>query len=168
MDDIVITIRHASSSDADEIADVHDAAWRSAYRGIIPGRELERMIARRGPAWWRSAIARRSGLLVLEFDECIVGYVSYGKNRLPAIPFGGEIFELYLLPECQGVGFGRRLFNAARRDLVAHGYAGSVVWALADNQPALDFYTRLGGVEIRRAEERFGPDVRERIAFGFA
>jgi hypothetical protein len=42
---------------------VHDAAWRDAYRGLIPGRELERMIARRGPRWWQSAILRGSRLL---------------------------------------------------------------------------------------------------------
>lgn len=167
MDDIVISTRHASPADADEIADVHDMSWRSTYRGIIPGLELERMISRRGPDWWAAAIARRSGLLVLEFDECIVGYVSYGKNRVPTIPFRGEVFELYLLPEFQGLGFGRRLFNAARRDLAAHGYGTAVVWALSDNQPALDFYARLGGLEFRRAQERFGSEFRERMAFAF-
>ena len=90
--------------------------------GVIPGRELERMIARRGPAWWRLAIARRTPLIVLEFGGAVVGYVSYGKNRVPTLGFGGEIFELYLAPECQGCGLGRRMFEAARKDLAGHGY----------------------------------------------
>ena len=68
MVDTVITIRNARPADAESIADVHDAAWRDAYRGIIPGRELERMIARRGPKWWESAIQRGSRIVVLEFD----------------------------------------------------------------------------------------------------
>ena len=76
--------RRALGDEAD-IAAVHDAAWREAYRGVIPGRELERMIARRGPAWWRLAIARRTPLLVLDFGETVVGYVSYGRNRVPAL-----------------------------------------------------------------------------------
>ena len=45
----VVSIRHASPGDAEDIAFVHDVSWRDAYRGVIPGVELERMIARRGP-----------------------------------------------------------------------------------------------------------------------
>ncbi|MEA2839189.1 MAG: hypothetical protein QOF41_519 [Methylobacteriaceae bacterium] len=164
----VISIRNARPADAEAIAEVHDAAWRDAYRGIIPGRELERMIARRGPRWWQAAISRGSRLVVLDFGGRIAGYASYGRNRVPAMPYSGEIFELYLAPEFQGLGMGRRLFEAARRDLNEHGYVSTLVWALADNERALDFYTRLGGKIIRRAEERFGDETRGRVAFGFA
>src|SRR5271156_5084118 len=126
------TIRYARERDAEGIAEVHDAAWRQAYRGIIPGRELEKMIARRGPRWWHSAILRGSRLVVLDFDESIGGYASYGRNRVPSLSFGGEIFELYIAPEFQGIGFGKKLFAAARKDLAEHGYATFLVWALAD------------------------------------
>lgn len=167
MDEIVITVRPALNSDVDEIVEVHDAAWRSAYRGLIPGRELERLIARRGPAWWRKAIARGSGLLVLEFDSAVAGYVSYGRNRAPSIPFSGEIFELYVAPAHQGVGFGRRLFLAAQRKLAAHGYESTIVWALADNDLAVEFYRAMGGAIVCQAHETFGAERRERVAFGF-
>ena len=83
-------------------------------------------------------------------------------------PSGGEIFEIYLAPEFQGLGFGKRLFKAARRDLADHGYMSVLVWALADNDRALAFYERLGGRIVRRAEERFGDEVRGRVAFGFS
>jgi ribosomal protein S18 acetylase RimI-like enzyme len=164
----VITIRGAKASDAEAIAAVHDASWRDAYRGVIPGRELERMVARRGPRWWRTAILRGTRLCVLDFDDTIAGYASYGRNRVPSLPFGGEIFELYLAPEFQGLGFGKRLFKAARRDLAEHGYMSVLVWALADNERALAFYDRLGGRIVRRAEERFGDEVRGRVAYGFS
>src|SRR6202521_4427363 len=118
-----ISIRTARLGDEADIASVHDAAWREAYRGVIHGRELERMIARRGPSWWRLAIARRTPLLVVEFGGSVVGYVSYGRDRVPALGYGGEIFELYLTQECQGCGVGRRMFETARKDLVGHGYA---------------------------------------------
>jgi ribosomal protein S18 acetylase RimI-like enzyme len=168
MVETVISIRTARVGDEADIASVHDAAWREAYRGVIPGRELEQMIARRGSAWWRVAIARRTPLLVLEFSDTVVGYVSYGRNRVPALGYGGEIFELYLSPECQGCGFGRRMFDASRKDLASHGYATFVVWALADNERAVGFYQRLGGRIVRRAHETFGGQERERIAFGFS
>jgi len=162
------SIRHARPGDAEAIAGVHDESWRDAYRGVIPGRELERMIARRGPSWWQSAILRGTGLLVLSFDRDLVGYATYGRNRVPSMPYSGEIFELYLRPEFQGLGFGRRLFHAARCELAEHGYLSTVVWALADNERALGFYRRLGGLAVRRAEEKFGDDLLTRVAFGFA
>lgn len=168
MVETVISIRAARLGDEGDIASVHDSAWREAYRGVIPGRELEQMIARRGSAWWRVAISRRTPLLVLEFSDTVVGYVSYGRNRVPTLGYGGEIFELYLSPECQGCGFGRRMFEASRKDLASHGYATFVVWALAENERAVGFYRRLGGRVVRRAHETFGGQDRERIAFGFS
>jgi ribosomal protein S18 acetylase RimI-like enzyme len=167
MVDTVITIRNARPADAERIAEVHDAAWRDAYRGVIPGRELERMIARRGPRWWESAIRRGSRIAVLDFDDAVEGYASYGPNRVPALPYQGEIYEIYLAPEFQGLGFGRRLFRAAREDLAEHGYGSTVVWALADNERALAFYRRLGGRVVREAQEKFASEYRKRIALGF-
>jgi ribosomal protein S18 acetylase RimI-like enzyme len=125
------------------------------------------MIARRGTRWWRQAIERGSRLVVLEFDESIAGYATYGRNRVPSLPYQGEIFELYLAPEFQGLGFGRRLFQAARRDLSDHSYQSLLVWALADNSRAIGFYEKLGGSIVRRAQERFGAETRDRVAFGF-
>jgi hypothetical protein len=98
MSQALITIRRAMPGDEEQIAAVHDAAWREAYRGLIPGRELERLIARRGPNWWRAAILQGSRLLVLSLHGTIGGYVSYGRNRAASLDFSGEIFELYLAP----------------------------------------------------------------------
>jgi hypothetical protein len=52
---VLIEIRRAKVNDAGAIADAHDEALRMAYRGIIPGTQLEKLINRRGPAWWKSA-----------------------------------------------------------------------------------------------------------------
>lgn len=163
----LITLRRARPADAAEIAEVHDCAWREAYRGIIPGRELEKMIARRGPRWWRSAILRGTRIAVVDFDESVAGYVSYGRNRLPSLETGGEIFELYLAPEFQGLGFGRKLFAAASRDLAAHGFETCLVWALADNERALHFYERMGGKIQHRMQERFGASTLNRVGFEY-
>jgi ribosomal protein S18 acetylase RimI-like enzyme len=167
MSQALITIRRALPSDADEIAAVHDAAWREAYRGLIPGRELERLVARRGPHWWRRAVRQGSRILVLSLHDRMGGYVSYGRNRAPALDYEGEIFELYLAPEYQGLGFGRRLFQSGRDDLAANGLQRVLVWSLADNQRAVDFYRRLGGQELRRASEIFAGERLGRVAFGF-
>jgi ribosomal protein S18 acetylase RimI-like enzyme len=167
MVETVIAIRAARAADAEGISRVHDEAWREAYRGIIPGAALERMVQRRGPAWWARAIRGGTRLLVIECQDSVSGYASVGRSRVPALGYRGEIFELYLAPEYQGAGFGRRLFESARKDLNAFGCREFVVWALADNHRAIEFYLRLGGKIVRRAVETFDNETRTRVAFGF-
>jgi ribosomal protein S18 acetylase RimI-like enzyme len=162
-----IEIRLARPDDAGSIADVHDEAWRNAYRGVIPGRDLERMIERRGARWWKNAIDRKTRIVVLSFGGQIAGYATYGRNRAASLPFSGEIFELYLRPEYQGLGFGRRLFSAVRRDLAGHDVKSLVVWALADNETACEFYRQLGGLPVDTTVERFGDAQLQKIAFGW-
>ncbi|TDT88850.1 ribosomal protein S18 acetylase RimI-like enzyme [Azorhizobium sp. AG788] len=163
----LIEIRRARPQDAPSLAEVHDAAWRTAYRGLIPGLELERMIERRGPKWWQSAIRRGSRISVLLVGDEVAGYTNYGGNRAKNLPFGGEIYEIYLKPVYQGLGFGQRLFSAARRDLSLAGLPGLVVWALSDNQGAIGFYEALGGQAVAASTERFGGKVLDKTAFGW-
>jgi ribosomal protein S18 acetylase RimI-like enzyme len=155
MSEIVISVRRARSEDAAALSNVFDAAWREAYQGILPSLTLERMIGRRGPRWWLSTIGRGRPLVVLDFGEAIAGYVSYGRCRDRSLPADGEIDELYLAPEYQGLGFGKRLFKAVRNDLDDRGAKRVAVWCLAENERACAFYRRLGGRQIAETTERF-------------
>jgi inorganic pyrophosphatase len=65
---------------------------------------------------------------VLVFGDKVAGYANYGRNRARSLHFEGEIYELYLRPEFQGLGFGRRLFTSARRDLMQSGLKSMVIW----------------------------------------
>jgi ribosomal protein S18 acetylase RimI-like enzyme len=75
------------------------------------------------------------------------------------------IDELYLLPEYQGLGFGKRLFRAVRNDLADRDMNRVVVWALADNERACAFYQRLGGRRIARVDERIGGVSLAKVAY---
>ena len=164
---VLIEIRRARPSDAKPVADAHDEAWRTAYQGVIPGPELDKLIARRGAAWWDGAIRKGSRISLLAFGETIAGYANYGRNRARSLHYEGEIYEIYLRPEFQGLGFGRRLFTSARRDLVQSGMKSLVVWALSDNEPAVEFYRALGGRAIARSSEKFGGKMLEKVAYGW-
>ena len=153
---ITTSIRRARSEDASDLSTVFDAAWREAYQGILPAIALERMISRRGPRWWLATIGRGRPLAVLDIAEQIAGYVSYGRCRDRALPADGEIDELYLAPEYQGLGFGRRLFKAVRNDLGDRGAGRLAVWCLTDNERGCEFYRRQGGRLIAETSERFG------------
>jgi len=167
MTQTAITIRPAEIRDATGIECVHDAAWREAYRGIIPGVELERMVARRGSSWWRAAIRRGARLNVLDHQDRVAGYASYGRNRSPWLTQEAEIYEIYLLPEFQGLGLGTRLFRATQANARSVGLKGVAVWALSGNDRALAFYARLGGRVIKRSTGRFGKSLYESTAFGW-
>ena len=167
MSDLLVSIRHAKSQDAPGLSRVFEQAWREAYQGIIPGVALERMLARRGPRWWQSTVSRGRPLCVLDIGQGIAGYVSYGRCRDRALPAKGEIDELYLAPEYQGLGFGRRLFKAVRNDLADREMDRLVVWALADNERACRFYEGMGGRSIAQVKERIGGVSLSKVAYLF-
>ncbi len=165
MNTLTIDIRRAEPRDAGEIADVHLEAWRGAYAGIIPHKSLVAMINRRGAEWWANAIRRAATVLVVEIGGRIAGYATIGKNRARELRQQGEIYELYLRPEYQGIGLGSRLFEAARRKLADHGLKGMVVWALEDNANALAFYEGAGGRDIAEGVEIFEQKALKKVAF---
>lgn len=167
MSTILSEIRRATPADAFAVAEAHDQSWRNAYQGIIPGAELEKLIARRGPDWWETAIRKGSRVALLQFDGEVAGYANYGRNRARSLFYEGEIYELYLKPEFQGLGFGRRLFSAARKDLAASGLKSLVIWALADNEQAVNFYHALDGRNVACSSERFGAKVLDKAAFAW-
>lgn len=165
MNTLTIDIRKADPRDADAIAEVHHEAWRGAYAGIIPHRALTAMINRRGGEWWANAIRRAATVLVIEIGGKIAGYATLGRNRARELKQQGEIYELYLRPECQGIGLGSRLFSAARQRLADHGLKGMVVWALEENENALAFYAGAGGRDIAEGVEVFDQKALKKVAF---
>lgn len=165
MTTLSIDIRRAEPEDAEAIAAVHDRAWRGAYAGIIPHRALNAMIGRRGPKWWANAISRSTTVLLLQVGGVLAGYATVGRSRARDLSQAGEIYELYLSPEFQGIGFGRRLFDAARETLAAHGFDGLVVWVLEENEPARSFYEQIGGQDAADSVEIFDNKALRKIAY---
>ncbi|MBP7001670.1 GNAT family N-acetyltransferase [Amaricoccus sp.] len=146
----VLRTRWSTAADAEGLAVVHAGAWRYAYAGVIPEPGLTRMIGRRGPGWWRRLHDGRGRALVAALGEDVVGYALVGRCRSGP---GGEIQELYVRPECQGIGFGSQLFAAARAELDGRGVVPLTVWCLAGNLVGLAFYRALGGRETGSAVE---------------
>ena len=165
MNTLTIDIRKAEPRDADAIAEVHHDAWEGAYAGIIPYRALSKMLNRRGPTWWANAISRAASVLVVELGGEVVAYATLGRNRARELRQEGEIYELYVRPEYQGIGLGSRLFAAARARLAAHGLKGLVVWALEENANAVQFYAGSGGRDVAEGVEVFDQKALRKVAF---
>jgi len=167
MSTLAIGVRKAKPRDAEAITNVHDAAWHYAYDGIIPARVLSQMVTRRGPRWWQRAINRGTGILVLEAGGEVSGYATFGSNRARNLPQRGEVYEIYVAPEYQGVGLGTELFLSARSELMRARLDPMLVWALAENEAACRFYRNAGGRQIARTVERFGDKTLAKLAFGW-
>ena len=116
-----------------------------------------------------SAIRKGSRIALLQFSDQDRRLPAQLRAQSGAQPFyyDGEIYELYLRPEFQGLGFGRRLFTAARRDLAQSGLKSLIVWALSENDTAVEFYRALGGKAVARSSEKFGTRVLDKVAFGW-
>ncbi len=167
MSTVSIETRRAEPRDTAGIANVHDRAWRQAYSGIIPHKSLDTMVRRRDETWWGRAIRNSTRIIVIEDAEQIVGYATLGPNRVSALQAEGEVYELYLLPEYQGVGLGRKLFLAARQELVDIGLRGCVVWVLEDNEAAMQFYVNAGGHDLAEGSETFDGKTLTKIAYSW-
>jgi len=140
-------VRPAAISDARGIARVHVAAWRDAYRSILPRSHLdaldEEILARRRE---QTLVASDLLTFVATRDDRIVGYCVAGPNRGAPPGFLGELHAIYLLPEAQGLGLGRRLTLAAAEWLLEKLGDSMIVWTFEQNAPARAFYQHLGGV----------------------
>src|SRR5258708_10998674 len=71
----------------------------------------------------------------------------------------GEVYTLYVEPDFQNMGLGRRLLDALFRQLRADGCDTAVLWMLAQN-PTRFFYEGLGCEPVRhRVDTMASADV---------
>jgi ribosomal protein S18 acetylase RimI-like enzyme len=161
-----VQIRTARPGDAAALADVFRDSWTLAYTGILPSSHLAQLVSKRDVSWWSQAVRGSDPMLVLEVGGVIAGYATMGRSRART-KYQGEIYELYLAPVYQGLGFGEHLFEACRHRLDDRGYKGLLVWALVDNTQACHFYWRRGGRPIGSVTEVLGQSRLEKIAFGW-
>ena len=140
-------IREARTADAKAIAEVTDAAWRVAYRGLLPDAILDNLSAKDRTNRWRRRIAERLWqTLVLEREGRVIGFVACGASgdEDASQGRGGEVFALYLSPEEWRRGHGSALMDAALRSLREEGYTEVTLWALDGNERGRRFYEAAG------------------------
>jgi ribosomal protein S18 acetylase RimI-like enzyme len=143
-----ITIRPANALDARSIARLDVDTWRSAYPGVLPARYLVGLSEQRRATGWRRVILHepRDVRVAVAADGGILGFGSCGPCRGER-HFAGEVFTLYVGPDWQNRGIGRRLLLALFRRLVVADRGSAILWVLRDN-PSRFFYERLGGRQV--------------------
>lgn len=175
------TIGLATDRAAVGIAKVYVDTWRSAYAGLLPNRVLIGMSYERQAREWSWVIRNRADaqpvIVAAEPNRGVVGFVSFGLSRIADRPASGpysgaggsnvgEIFTLYVRPELQERGIGRRLLAASFTAMQERGYERGFLWVLRDN-PSRYFYERMGGQPIAERRERLWGCLLDEIAYGW-
>jgi GNAT superfamily N-acetyltransferase len=162
-----IAIRPARADDARAIARLDVETWRTTYAGVLSADYLVGLSARRREFGWRMAILRepRDVRVAVDLAGEIQGFGSCGPCRSER-RFPGEVFTLYVAPDWQNRGIGRRLLIALFQRLVASGLDAAIIWVLQDN-PARFFYERLGGRIISHKPIQVGGGRVAALAYGW-
>jgi ribosomal protein S18 acetylase RimI-like enzyme len=141
-----IRLRHATPGDARAIAAIHVAAWRAAYRTLLPDSFLAALDIEEHAAKWSSALSRPSPsrVALAERDGALVGFCSYGATRDDEAPDVAEIYALNVHPDHWRQGAGRALCAEAYREAAVRGHSAITLWVMAANGNARRFYQDLG------------------------
>ena len=162
-----MNIRDAKPEDAQAIAEVHLASWKTTYPGIVPQAYIDALRVQDGAARWRRWLAESSAIaFVAEDDAGIFGFVSGGAMMHPVDGYDGELGAIYLLATHQRKGAGRALVQRLAHTLRQRGFRSCVIWALEAN-PACKFYEHLGGKRVSSQPIEIGGVTLTEIAFGW-
>jgi ribosomal protein S18 acetylase RimI-like enzyme len=142
--------RAATAHDVERVAEIHVAAWRSAYAGLIDQSALDtRTVAKRmrqwkevleGDAWPDHAVH------VVTLDGVVKGFSQWGPSDdedaylEPTL----HVYALYLDPEERGRGLGSALLDYVVGKGAEDGYTLATLYVLEKNDAARRFYERHG------------------------
>jgi GNAT superfamily N-acetyltransferase len=154
------TVREPCLYDADEIAKIQIAGWRTADGHILSDRELRALDAEEATTFWQdqisSSLTGELSLLVSESDGEVSGFSSFGQARDHDLQHGyeAELYALYIRPGLWGQGAGQALMNATRQAWTKQDLTVAALWVFARNGRARRFYEESGWVLDSPVEPR--------------
>lgn len=161
-------LRRATVHDAGAIAQVRVDSWRATYRGVMPDAYLDSMRVEDSAAMWARVLSvapHKTSVFVAEQAGNVVGFAA-GKALEPH-KFGldAELAAIYLRSDVQRQGIGRRLLSMVADAHQFQGATGLLVWVVATNKAARQFYEQLGAELL--IEQAFTWDGLDLIEVGY-
>ncbi|MDE1996681.1 MAG: GNAT family N-acetyltransferase [Rhizobiaceae bacterium] len=146
-----ITLRPAAIEDVAAIVALHVSVWRATYRTLVSDAVFAALDEAYREARWKAALTnpgRDQLVLLAEQGERLVGIGAVGAPSHEAFGGRGEIRFLYVDATVKRQGIGRRLMRELARHLADLKYPGAALGVVAGNDPAIAFYSSLGGTVI--------------------
>ena len=148
-------IRKATSDDLNKISEIASNAWKTNYRGIIEEdfletRTVENFVKRGLETKWLED--EKIDTYVFEENSSIKGFISgndYNQNDLC------EIGRLYVDPEFQNQGIGKKLLEYMKKYYKKNGYKNMVIWTVK-GLPNNNFYKKFGKAIPEEKEYTYG------------
>jgi GNAT superfamily N-acetyltransferase len=160
---MIITIRKAVPGEEYDINRVIIRTWKTSYRGVIDDEYLDSLSESDTSRLdrMRGSIEKGCVYLALVGGE-VVGAALFGEAMteydgadIEERGSKGELYALYVLPEHQRSGAGRRLVGAVKGELFLKGYRKMLIGCLTDN-PSCRFYEKEGGRLIGTTQHAVG------------
>ena len=131
----------ADEKDIRSIQNLARVTFPATYSSIISAEQIDFMM----DMMYSETVLRRElegGItyLMLLADETPAGFVSYGKQDDKGL---FHLHKIYLLPEYQGLGYGREMFLEAEKEMRKQG-ARAFELNVNRHNKALDFYKKMG------------------------
>jgi ribosomal protein S18 acetylase RimI-like enzyme len=141
-----LLVRPATLRDAKQIAELHNATVRDAFKTIAVDTVIPVMPVDKRQAYWREAIEySEPQVQVAVEDDKIVGFVGFDRSRdMGTPPTMGEIWAIYVAASHWGKGVGLALWDAAREGLQEEGCAKVSVWLPIANDRGVRFFELAG------------------------
>ena len=161
-------IRIASKKDIKDVSRVYVDSWKTTYRGLVPDDYLDELSYESTEKRWIDFLNNKNETFIyvaINDTGEIIGFAS-GK-RIEENNFEGELYSLYLLQECRGLGVGKQLVSAIAKHFKEKGIYSMMVWVMKQNKSGLGFYERMGGKEYMHRNSTFGGSVVEDVAYGW-
>ncbi len=164
------TIRTATVADASGIARVHVATSRAAYRTLVPPAAMERLSFPERAHCWESILGARphgtQAWVAMPTSGGAVGFAAAGHARDHDLGCDSELYTIYVLPEHQRRGIGKRLFQAVVSAARAQRSRSMMAWVLAGN-PSRAFFETLGGRQVALAHLRIEGARLTKVAYSW-
>lgn len=139
-------IRLAAAEDAPIIASIVNAAWKTAYAGIVPQSYLDSIEDIPRTARLIEGLERFPDLNYYLFEKSgvPVGAASLHPTHDEGLAQTSEFTFFYFLPAVWRRGYGRMLLKRLMEDSRARGFRQICCWVLEENVRAVAFYESQG------------------------
>ena len=156
-----------SQANVMEYAKINIKSWVESYKNIVDEDYLESINTINELQNRKAALINnlKDGSLryLLKVNNEYVGIFRVRKTKYEGYEDYGELGSLYLLNKVKKKGYGKIMFDRAKRELSQMGYDKMIVGCLEEN-PSNHFYIHMGGDFLKKNPIRIGEqDLNENI-----
>ena len=150
----MITFRTATAKDIPQLQKLAHTIWPQAFLTIITREQMDLMLSKMyDPSTVRNEMKNGIVWKMVEEDRVPIGYISYSMTA----PTECKLHKIYVLPEKQGLGIGRKCLEEACRFARGKGAATLYLRVNRANRKALRAYRAFGFKKAESVNWEFSP-----------